>query len=75
MDWFVGCFNHDGISAYLMLLFQDPAKDLSLRDGIMLYRQYLLENNRKLLIDQTGSTLIRDHDATHVIFGLDTTLE
>lgn len=75
MDWFIGCFNHDGISAYLMLLFQDPVKDLSLRDGIMLYRQYLLENNRKLLIDQPGSTLIRDHDATHVIFGLDTTLE
>ena len=58
-----------------MLIFQDPDQDLSLRDGIMLYRNYLLENNRKLLIDQPDSTLIRDHDASHVIFGLDTTLE
>ncbi|MEK9649803.1 MAG: hypothetical protein VW146_02510 [Gammaproteobacteria bacterium] len=34
-----------------------------------------MQNNRKILVDQPGSTLIRDHDASHVIFGLDTTLE
>lgn len=27
------------------------------------------------MIDHDNETLIRDHDATHVIFGLDTTLE
>ena len=34
-----------------------------------------MQNNRKILIYESGYTLIRDHDATHVIFGLDTTLQ
>ena len=58
-----------------MLPFQDSSQDMTLQEGIECYRAYLIQNNRKILVDETGSTLIRDHDATHVIFGLDTTLE
>ena len=32
-------------------------------------------NGKKQLVDEPGSTIIRDHDATHVIFGLDTSIE
>jgi hypothetical protein len=35
----------------------------------------LQANGKKQLIDAPGSTIIRDHDATHVIFGLDTSIE
>ena len=58
-----------------MLPFQDNTQDMTLREGIEYYRNYLVQNNRKILSDEPGSNLIRDHDATHVIFGLDTTLE
>ena len=58
-----------------MLPFQDSTQDMTLKEGIEYYRSYLIQNNRKILVDGPGSTLIRDHDATHVIFGLDTTLE
>jgi len=58
-----------------MLPFQDSTQDMTLKEGIECYRDYLVRNNRKILVDGPGSTLIRDHDATHVIFGLDTTLE
>ena len=58
-----------------MLPFQDSSQDMTLKEGIECYRDYLIQNNRKILVDEAGSTLIRDHDATHVIFGLDTTLE
>ena len=58
-----------------MLPFQDSTQDMTLKEGIECYRDYLIQNNRKILVDEHGSTFIRDHDATHVIFGLDTTLE
>ena len=58
-----------------MLPFQDSTQDMTLKEGIECYRDYLIQNNRKILVDGPGSSLIRDHDATHVIFGLDTTLE
>ena len=32
-------------------------------------------NNKKQLKDAPSSSIIRDHDITHVIFGLDTSLE
>ena len=72
---FVGCIIYDGIGLNLMLPFQDSTQNMTLNEGIECYRNYLVQNNRKILIDESGSTLIRDHDATHVIFGLDTTLE
>ena len=57
------------------LSFQQQACTLSLEDGLIEYRSYLQMNNKKQLKDGPGSSIIRDHDITHVIFGLDTSLE
>ena len=57
------------------LSFQQQACTLSLEDGLIEYRSYLQMNNKKQLKDAPGSSIIRDHDVTHVIFGLDTSLE
>ena len=72
---FVGCIIYDGIGLTLMLPFQDNTQNMTLNEGIECYRNYLVQNNRKILIDESGSTLIRDHDATHVIFGLDISID
>ena len=57
------------------LSFQDQSCDLTLDEGLEEYRAYLQANGKKQLIDKPNSTVIRDHDATHVIFGLDTSIE
>ena len=57
------------------LSFQSQDCKITLAEGLEEYRAYLQVNGKKQLIDSPGSTIIRDHDATHVIFGLDTTLE
>ena len=57
------------------LSFQDQSCELTLEEGLEEYRAYLQANGKKQLIDKPGSQIIRDHDATHVIFGLDTSLE
>ena len=57
------------------LSFQDQSCDLTLEEGLEEYRAYLQANGKKQLIDKPGSQIIRDHDATHVIFGLDTSIE
>ena len=56
------------------LSFQDQSCDLTLEEGLEEYRAYLQANGKKQLIDKSGSQVIRDHDATHVIFGLDTSI-
>ena len=58
-----------------MLIYQNQDCDLTLREGIEVYENYLVENNKIPLKDLKDSTLVRDHDASHVIFGLDTSLE
>ena len=58
-----------------MLKYQDQNTDMTVLEGIKEYREYLVQNNKDKLRDFEGSQLIRDHDATHVIFGLDTTIE
>jgi len=59
-----------------MLIYQKQECELTLREGIKVYVDYLIENGKTPLIDANAeSTLIRDHDASHVIFGLDTSLE
>lgn len=58
-----------------MLDFQDQECSLTLREGVELYRGYLKKNGKKILSDPEGSATILAHDATHVIFGLDTSLE
>ena len=48
---------------------------LTLKQGIQEYRCYLASIERKVMTDKPGSRLILEHDATHVIFGMNTTLE
>ena len=57
------------------LSFQSQDCKITLAEGLEEYRAYLRANGKKQLIDKPGSTIIRDHDATHVIFGLDTSIE
>ena len=57
------------------LSFQSQDCKITLAEGLEEYRAYLQANGKKQLVDEPGSTIIRDHDATHVIFGLDTSLE
>jgi len=57
------------------LTFQSQNCDITLAEGLEEYRAYLQANGKKQLIDAPGSTIIRDHDVTHVIFGLDTSIE
>jgi len=59
----------------IKLSFQSQSCELTLEEGLEEYRAYLQANGKKQLIDKPGSQVIRDHDATHVIFGLDTSLE
>ena len=59
-----------------MLIYQNQDCDLTLREGIKVYENYLVANGKIPLKEPNNeSTLIRDHDASHVIFGLDTSLE
>ena len=61
-----------------MLIFQTQFCDLTLEEGIEEYRSYLKKNNRYLLGENCSEAEkfnILCHDATHVIFGLDTSLE
>ena len=57
------------------LTFQSQNCDITLAEGLEEYRAYLQTNGKKQLIDAPGSTIIRDHDVTHVLFGLDTSIE
>jgi len=61
-----------------MLSYQNKSCDLTLKEGIEEYRNYLRENNRHVLgenCSEDEKLTILGHDATHVIFGLDTSLE
>jgi hypothetical protein len=58
-----------------MLDFQYQECSLTLREGVEHYRAYLKKNGKKVLDDKEGSSTILSHDATHVIYGLDTSLE
>ena len=61
-----------------MLSYQNKSCDLTLKEGIEEYRSYLKENNRHVLgenCSEDEKLTILGHDATHVIFGLDTSLE
>ena len=57
------------------LSFQSQNCDITLAEGLEEYRAYLQANGKKQLVVAPGSKVIRDHDATHVMFGLDTSIE
>ena len=61
-----------------MLNYQEESCELTLKEGIEEYRKYLRANNRHVLgenCSEDEKVTILGHDATHVIFGLDTSLE
>ena len=58
-----------------MLDFQNQECSLTLKEGVEHYRAYLKKNGKKVLDDQEGSLTILSNDVTHVIYGLDTSLE
>ena len=61
-----------------MLIYQEESCELTLKEGIEEYRKYLRANNRHVLgenCSEDETLTILGHDATHVIFGLDTSLE
>ena len=57
------------------LRYQQQDCDLTLGEGVAEYHAYLEAIGRKAMVDHAGSRLILEHDATHVIFGMDTSLE
>ena len=58
-----------------MLSFKEQNCNITLREGIEEYNSYLVANGKEILTELSHSSIVMDHDATHVIFGLDTTLE
>ena len=61
-----------------MLNYQEESCELTLKEGIEEYHKYLRVNNRHVLgenCSEDEKLTILGHDATHVIFGLDTSLE
>lgn len=59
----------------MRLQYQQQDCAMTLREGIDEYRAYLTAIDRKVMLDGSESRLLLEHDATHVIFGMDTTLE
>ena len=59
----------------MLLQYQQQGCAMTLREGIAEYRAYLTAIDRKIMVDSSESRLLLEHDATHVIFGMDTTLE
>ena len=58
-----------------MLEYQDQNCSLTLQEGLNCYYEAFPEST-EIFKDNAGSgTLLRDHDCTHVIFGLDISIE
>ena len=58
-----------------MLEYQKQNCDLTLAEGLQCYYDSF-PKNKEIFVDTEGSeTLLRDHDCTHVIFGLDISLD
>ena len=58
-----------------MLEYQKQDCELTLREGLECYYQSFPES-KEILKDSPGSgQLLRDHDCTHVIFGLDISID
>jgi hypothetical protein len=57
------------------LRYQNQHCEMSLREGVAEYHAYLEAIGRKRMTDRAGSRLILEHDVTHVVFGMDTSLE
>ena len=58
-----------------MLAFQHQDCDLTLAEGLEVYWNHLQDVGKKQLVDNENSTVVMDHDCTHVIFGVDSSVE
>ena len=54
-----------------MLEYQKQDCDLTLEEGLECYYRSFPDTTEVLKDDNNSGTLLRDHDCTHVIFGLD----
>ena len=58
-----------------MLEYQDQNCSLTLQEGLNCYYKAFPESTEILKDSMDSGTLLRDHDCTHVIFGLDISIE
>ena len=58
-----------------MLEYQDQNCSLTLQEGLNCYYEAFPESTEILKDSMDSGTLLRDHDCTHVIFGLDISIE
>lgn len=59
----------------MMLEYQKQDCDLTLQEGLERYYKSFPESTEILEDSKETGTLLRDHDCTHVIFGLDISIE
>ena len=58
-----------------MLEYQNQNCNLTLQEGLECYYKAFPNTTKIFEDDEESGTLLRDHDCTHVIFGLDTSIE
>tara|TARA_A200000113_G_scaffold76168_1_gene66993 strand:- start:1579 stop:2079 length:501 start_codon:yes stop_codon:yes gene_type:complete len=58
-----------------MLEYQEQDCDLTLQEGLDCYYKSFSDTTEVFEDDNDSGTLLRDHDCTHVIFGLDISIE
>ena len=58
-----------------MLEYQKQDCDLTLQEGLDCYYKSFPDTTKVFEDDNDSGTLLRDHDCTHVIFGLDISIE
>ena len=58
-----------------MLEYQKQDCDLTLQEGLECYYNSFPESTEVLMDTQESGTMMLDHDCTHIIFGLDISLE
>ena len=58
-----------------MLEYQDQNCSLTLQEGLNCYYEAFPESTEIMRDSMDSGTLLRDHDCTHVIFGLDISIE
>ena len=63
------------MSAAPTLEYQQQDCAMTLRAGLAEYHRYLVAIGRRPMVDTGTSRLILEHNATHVTFGMDTSLE
>ena len=58
-----------------MLEYQKQDCNLTLEEGLECYYRSFPDTTEVFKDDNDSGTLLRDHDCTHVIFGLDISIE